>query len=427
MERVPGITWLFLDMNSYFASVEQQENPNLRGKPVAVIPLETDYTCAIAVSYEARMYGVRTGMRIHDAKKLCPHLRCVLAKHDKYVDYHHKVIDEVSKYIPINKIWSIDELSSKLPPSKRNLQDAQTVASKIKVGLYKNIGPAIRCSIGLAPNSLLAKIASNMKKPDGLITLPQETLPHSLLTLSLTDIPGIGDQMRNRLYNAHIFSVQDFLALSPKHARKIWGSVQGERMWYWLHGYDFETSPTNVSMIGHSRVLDPQLRSPEKSRLMARKLLMKATYRLRSHKLYANRISLSLRTTDNFRWFGELHITQSNDFFSFMQNLDILWQDMSQHFSIPFSAPTEVRFRKISITLQGLRPYHQTSQDLFDYKTDKADLSSKNTALADALDKLQRRYKKEVVSLGVPPKTLSGYVGTKIAFSRVPEREEFWS
>ena len=95
MQPEKGLKWLFLDLNSYFASVEQQENPKLRGKPVAVVPMDTDSTCAIAASYEAKAYGIKTQTRIYEAKKMCPELQCVTAKHDLYVSYHHKIIDEI--------------------------------------------------------------------------------------------------------------------------------------------------------------------------------------------------------------------------------------------------------------------------------------------------------------------------------------------
>ncbi|HOO50458.1 MAG TPA: impB/mucB/samB family protein, partial [Alphaproteobacteria bacterium] len=110
--------WLFLDLNSYFASVEQQLNPAIHNKPVAVVPLLSDSTCAIAASYEAKRLGIKTGTKIYDAKKLCPDLVCVLAKHDHYVTYHHKILDEIIRHTPIDKVCSIDELSSRLPPNK---------------------------------------------------------------------------------------------------------------------------------------------------------------------------------------------------------------------------------------------------------------------------------------------------------------------
>src|SRR4051812_17537034 len=100
--------WLYIDFNSYFASVEQQLDPSLRGKPVAVVAVETDSTCAIAASYEAKAYGVKTGTPVHEAKKMCPGLICVLARHEKYVEYHHRILKEVDRHIPITMVCSID-------------------------------------------------------------------------------------------------------------------------------------------------------------------------------------------------------------------------------------------------------------------------------------------------------------------------------
>ncbi|MBK9585239.1 MAG: impB/mucB/samB family protein [Alphaproteobacteria bacterium] len=427
MDREPGLKWLFLDLNSYFASVEQQERPHLRGKPVAVVPMETDHTCAIAASYEAKAYGIKTGTMIRDARRMCPNLTCVLARHDKYVEYHHKIVDEIALHAPINKIWSIDELSSRLPPSRRSVEAATELALRIKAGIRKNVGPAITCSIGVAPNSLLAKIAGDMKKPDGLTILRQEDLPGPLFDLKLTDLPGIGENMERRLIRAGVSSIRDFWNISPKHARKIWGSVQGERFWYWLHGYDFETQETGNTMIGHSRILDPLLRTPDPARQMARRLLTKASYRLRRKKFYASRVSLGVRTTEHLRWGRELKISPAQDPFTFLQHLDDLWGEMLQFFEMRRS-PSPLRFRKVSVTLYGLSRSGDISYDLFKAQEKEAqEKLRKNDALTRALDRLQDKYQRETVSLGLPPKTLAGYVGTKIAFSRVPDREEFWS
>lgn len=281
MEKIHDLKWLFLDLNSYFASVEQQENPALRGKPVAVVPMDTPHTCAIAASYEAKAYGIKTGTIIRDAKRMCPGLICVQARHDKYVTYHHRILEEVIKHTPINKIWSIDEFDSRLPPAKRNEKSAREIAMRIKHGIWNNIGPAISCSIGVAPNTLLGKIASDMEKPDGLVILKPEDLPGRLLDLKLTAIPGIGLNMERRLHRGGITSMEQLWNTSPKQARKIWGSVQGERFWYWLHGYDFPPLETSRSVIGHSRVLDPAMRAPDPARQMARRLLTKAVRRMR--------------------------------------------------------------------------------------------------------------------------------------------------
>ena len=433
MQKEPGIKWMFLDLNSYFASVEQQENPKLRGKPIAVVPMQTPYTCAIAASYEAKLYGVKTGTIIRDAMRMCPNLTCVLARHDKYVEYHHRVVDEVALHAPINKIWSIDELSSRLPPAKRNPESAQKISENIKAGLRKNVGEAITCSIGFAPNSLLAKIAGNMKKPDGLTILRQEDLPGPLLRLRLIDLPGIGPNMERRLKASGIRSIEDLWNTSPKQARKLWGSVEGERFWYLLHGYDLEKPATKNVMVGHSRVLDPDLRAPVKTRLMGRRLMTKAAYRLRSKNYFARSVILSVRTTEGIRWSGERRIPPAQDPFTLLQELQLLWDEMLHGFfpqnqSEKAIAATNIRFKKISVLLMGLTRTDQINYDLFETSQPAHLLRiKKNESLTRAIDKLQGKYQREMVSFGVPPKTLSGYVGTKIAFSRVPEQEEFWS
>ena len=108
------LNWLYLDLNSYFASVEQQLQKQLRNKPIAIVPTMTDATCAIAASYEAKAYGIKTGTMIYKAKKLCPELICIEANHENYVTYHHKILTEINKYIPIEIISSIDEVACKL-------------------------------------------------------------------------------------------------------------------------------------------------------------------------------------------------------------------------------------------------------------------------------------------------------------------------
>ena len=113
------LNWLYLDVNSYFASVEQQLQPKLQNKPVAIVPTMTDATCAIAASYEAKAYGVKTGTMIYEAKKLCPEIICVQANHENYVMYHHKILAEIDKYIPIEIISSIDEVACKLIGSQK--------------------------------------------------------------------------------------------------------------------------------------------------------------------------------------------------------------------------------------------------------------------------------------------------------------------
>lgn len=357
--KVEDYKWLFLDLNSYFASCEVQERPELRGKPVAVVPMETDYTVAIAANYVAKAYGVKTGTPIIEAKRMCPGLRCVLARHDVYVRYHHLILAEVIKHVPINKVCSIDELSSRLPPGKRNRAAAEAIAQRLKAGIRAHIGEAITCSIGIAPNSFLAKVATDMQKPDGLVVLDSGALPARLFALALTDLPGISTRMERRLNERGIKTVEEFYRLSPSQARRIWGSVLGERMWHRLHGHDVEDPPTKKSVIGHSRILEPNLRLPTAAWLMARKLTIKAVARLRREEYFATVLDLYVREPAGGAWQGAVKLAPGQDNFVFLKALEKLWQEMLTEFRAP-------RLLQVSVTLHGLCRRQEITPDLFD-------------------------------------------------------------
>ena len=140
-----------------------------------------------------------------------------------------------------------------------------------------------------------------MHKPNGLTILHQNQVQTALYELSLTDIPGIGKNMESRLNKVGIFRTKQFLELSPKNARKIWGSVQGERLWHMLHGYEIEDQKTRPSVVGHSRVIDPNLRTPEKAHAILRRLSVKATHRLRRKTLNTESVNISLRTNSGLK------------------------------------------------------------------------------------------------------------------------------
>ena len=165
---------LYVDLNSYFASVEQQLDPSLRGRPVAVVPVMADTTCAIAASYEAKKFGVTTGTIIADAKVKCPDLVLVHAKHTVYVELHHRIIDAVERVIHVKRVASIDEMVCDLTGSARNRDRALAIARDVKDSIHTHVGSEMRCSIGIAPNDYLAKTASDMQKPDGCVVLDEE-------------------------------------------------------------------------------------------------------------------------------------------------------------------------------------------------------------------------------------------------------------
>ncbi len=430
------LTTLFLDLNSYFASVEQQVNPNLRGKPVIVVPTDTDATCAIAASYEAKRFGIKTNTPVYEALSRCPDLKIVVAHHDLYVDFHEKIMTEINQYAPIKKICSIDEAACEIPHHYREVSLAKALAQQIKIAIWKNVGEAINCSIGLASNNLLAKIASDMNKPDGLTVLMPDQIPESIYHLKLRDFPGIGLGMERRFYLKGVFDIKRFCQLSPKQARKIWGSVTGERYWYQLRGMEMAPLKTKRTTVGHSHVLAPILRYPDKARLVARRLTIKAASRLRRMDYYAGRIYLSVRFVDRSKWQGERSLTYVKDNFSLLENMSHLWTIMQEE--TPYFK--NQRIKKVSVGFSSLKKKSHVTHDMFSIPANEI---KKYETISDSVDKINKKYGRDSVFIGALPDmkknrfkknvtqkhrvdSMGKYSGVKIAFSRIPDREEFY-
>ena len=189
------LRWLVLDLNSFFASCEQQEDPELRDRPLIVVQTMAETTCAIAASYPAKALGIKTGTLVHEARRLCPHLKLVQANHKLYVEFHHRILRAIDKHIPVEDVMSIDEVACRLDKVQQQPVVARKLARDIKHEIQKQVGGCLTSSIGISANKLLAKLASNMQKPDGLVILPVEELPRAILHLNLRDIPGIGPNM----------------------------------------------------------------------------------------------------------------------------------------------------------------------------------------------------------------------------------------
>ena len=171
------LTALFIDCDSYFASVEQHLDPRLRGKPVGVAPVMAETSCCIAASYEAKAFGVKTGTRISDARVMCPGIAIVEAKPPEYIKIHHRIIEAVEDCIHVEAVLSIDEMWAWLPYNWREPEFVRGIGRKIKATVARDISPVIKVSVGAGPNKYLAKMASKMRKPDGLFLIEGHDLP----------------------------------------------------------------------------------------------------------------------------------------------------------------------------------------------------------------------------------------------------------
>ncbi len=244
---------LLVDFNSYFASVEQQEEPRLRGKPLGVVPMMADTTVCIAASVEAKRFGVKTGTKVGEAKKLCPGIEFVVARHEIYIEYHHKAVGVVDSVVPVRAVLSIDEMDCELTGRWREPARAMKIAHDVKAALSSQVGEYLRTSIGIGPNTFIAKTASDMVKPDGLVMIQQSEIADRLFELEVRALSGVGKQMEKRLRRHGIRTVRDLASKSKEELHAVWGSVGGDIMWSRIRGEEqHERENDTASSISHS-------------------------------------------------------------------------------------------------------------------------------------------------------------------------------
>ena len=411
MRSVHSISSLYIDFDAFFANVEKQIEPAIRSRPVGITALDSEHSALITRCYMAKRAGIKRGMRVSEARDACPDIAIRVARPDVYVDIHNKIVAEVDSHIPVKKVWSIDEVECELIGRER--ENAYEIALAVQDGIRRNIGPYVTPSIGLAPNQFLAKVAAELEKPNGFVMLRMEDLPGPLLRLELSDLPGISSGMETRLHKAGIKTVEAFWNISAKHARAIWGNIEGERMWAQLHGHYVERPPTKRRMFGHSRVLSGEFKDPKRAIDCLRLLTVKAANRLRRENYTAAAMSVSFRDQNKQRWSGDARFAPCRDDHSLLKHMHRLYE----------RGLAELRPRKLRnvyVMLHDIALPTERGRDLFEDQ-DTRDWDK----LTDLMDAFNRKQNKAVIHLGPRYKIPGGYAGAKIAFGRVPDKEDF--
>jgi DNA polymerase-4 len=396
---------LYVDFNSYFASIEQQLRPELRGKPIGVLPVMAETTCCIAASYEAKAFGIKTGTMVRDARKLCKDIIFVEARPPLYVEYHHKLIEIVESCTHVEKVLSIDEMVCKLTGSQQNKDNALKLAAKIKHEINKQF-EHIRCSIGIAPNIFLAKTASNMHKPDGCVMIEGSDIPEKLYPLKLRALSGIGNQMQARLERYGIITVQQLYAANKQQLRSAWGSIEGERYYDKLRGIEPYYVKNARSSLGHSHVLPPEQRTREGAKAVLHRLLQKAAMRMRSYQLLTSHISIKVKFRGHPSFYTESAISATENTLALTETLETLWQKYPQHGQMPHA---------VGVSFSGLSNMQDTAYDLF---AEKPSVNEKK--LNKALDFLNLKYGKNTVYFAGAHNALKN-APMRIAFNHVPD------
>ena len=420
--------FLHIDLNSFFASVEQQLHPEFRDRPLAVVPTVADTTCCIAASYEAKALGIKTGTQVGEAKKKCPEIILVAGNHEDYAKYSHRISKAVERCCPVAHTPSIDEMVCQLIGREQEPPAARKIALEIKQAIKDDVGETLRCSIGMAPNRYLAKIASDMQKPDGLIGLLPSQLPRAIAHLELRDLPGVGARTEVRLNAKEITTMEQLLALDREGMHKLFDSVWGDRMYHWLRGAetgdDGAPVPSEIQKsLGHSHVLGPEFRSAEGAWAVAHKLLHKAAMRLRMEKFYTGSMAVTIRyqltreqaerlkAKKHFSgikhtgWGMEARFADCQDTLTMLEVLRKIWQQapVGPEFARPFF---------VGVTLTRLIPENEHQETLFGDADNRGELSA-------TMDKLNLKYGHTTLHFAGMLKARET-APTRIAFTQIP-------
>jgi DNA polymerase-4 len=422
--------FLHIDLNSFFASVEQQLHPEYRGRPLAVVPTQADTTVCIAASYEAKALGIKTGTQVGEAKRICPEIVLVEGSHAVYADYSHRIGEAVELCCPVAHTPSIDEVVCQLMGREQEPARARRIALEIKQSIYKHAGEALRCSIGMAPNRYLAKIASDMQKPDGLIGLLPSQMPWAIAHLELRDLPGVGARTEARLNAKGLHTMEQLLALDRAGMHALWDSVWGDRLYHWLRGAETGDDGAAVTSgvqksLGHSHVMAPEYRTPEGAWAVAHKLLHKAAMRLRMEHFYTGSMGVTIRyalsreqaarvkTKKHFSglrhsgWGMEARFSPCQDTLTLLGVLRGVWAKRPEgaEFARPFF---------VGVTMHNLIPESEFQGSLFGDEDNRAELAA-------TMDKLNLKYGHSTLHFaGMLPAKESA--PTRVAFTQIPVR-----
>lgn len=428
-ESADRFGFLHIDLNSFFASVEQELHPEYRGKPTAVVGTMADTGTIIAASYEAKALKIKTGTRVGEAKAICPDIILVDGSHTVYSEFSHKITAAVERCCPVAHTPSIDEMVCELMGRERRPPDARRIALEIKQAIRNHVGSTLRCSIGMAPNRYLAKIASDMQKPDGLIGLLPSQLPRAIAHLELRDLPGVGSKTELRLNAKGICTMPELLALDRNAMHALWDSVWGDRLYHWLRGAetgdDGAPVPSDTQKsLGHSHVLGPEHRSQEGAWAVAHKLLHKAGMRLRMEKFHTGSLAVTIkyklsheeagRATklhkhtsgiQHAAWGMEARFRPCQDTLTLLEALQGIWKQR------PVGSENQKPFF-VGVTLRNLIPDEEVPVMLFEEPGNR-------TQLSVTMDKLNLKYGHTTLHFaGMLPARESA--PTRIAFTQIP-------
>jgi DNA polymerase-4 len=291
---------VLIDMDAFFASVEQRDNPRLRGKPVLIAGTHETKGVVTTCSYEARKFGCRSGMSVLDARKRCPQGYYIAGSHGKYVYASARIVEICYRFTPIVEPFSVDEMFLDVSGSLRLFGSKQAIGEGLRAAIRKDLN--LPCSVGVAPNRMLAKLGSKLAKPDGLYIINDEDKLDIIRPLAVQDIFGIGPRMREHLNRLGVYTVGQLSGLTREELCHRFGKY-GEYLHRISHGED-DSPVTPVEFADKPKSISNEttLYEATANRLYLKKVLLhlvhKVSFRLRKHGARAHTIHITVRTTD---------------------------------------------------------------------------------------------------------------------------------
>jgi len=297
---------ILVDMNAFFASVEQRDHPELQGRPIGITNGQTG-TCIITSSYEARAYGIKTGMRVREAQRLCPDFIQIPARPQRYAQVSTAIMEALTTITPDLEVFSVDEAFLEVTHCQNLLGTPEQIARRTKAIVYEVSG--VLCSVGVSGDKTTAKYAAKLHKPDGLTVIPPWEAAERLSNVPVTELCGIAGGIGRYLAERGVITCGHMTKLPVSELGRRFGNI-GRRIWLMAQGLDpapVETRVAPPKSIGHGKVMPPGTRAAAVMLTYLEHMSFKVATRLRRHQLLAQSYFIGLRT--EFGWIGDHYRT----------------------------------------------------------------------------------------------------------------------
>jgi len=399
---------MHIDLNSCFATIEQQANPLLRNKPIAVVAYDSPKGCILAPSIEAKKMGVKTGMQVREGKLLCPSLQILEPDPWKYRNIHIQIRDLISQYTTCFSPKSIDEFILNFEGFPSFKLGMHQIGQEIKQKIKSQIGEWLTVSIGIAPNRFLAKLAANLKKPDGLEEINSQNYEKIYSKLSLVDLNGIKSASAIRLNSVGIHTLSDFYHASIDQLKSAFQSILGYYWYLRLRGWEIDDVEFGRKSFGNMYSLPIIVSQPQEISPILHKLVQKCSFRMRSSGYSARGVHVALLYKNHTFWHhgsvSKNQLFSSNDIYKFA-------------YRIMVSSPYRLPVANLSVSLFDLTKANFSQLDLFSELTKKINLTK-------SLDKINEKWGNFVITPAMMLGTQNNVVD-RVAFGNIKELEQF--